>query len=161
MTAAWLLWDPMPHSARQGVRGGHSQCPPPQPPGLPTAKSTLGMPAFVWNLFNLKTCFDYSEMYVAKRTILTMSGARLRGAKHTRTVTTIPPENPSILESRRPRLRPRQRSLPAPSALAPPQHSLPAPSAVSFTVNLTTLGTSCGWIPGGFVIAFIVSGLFH
>ena len=87
-------------------------------------------------------------MYVAKRTILTMSGARLRGAKHTRTVTTIPPENPSILESRRPRLRPRQRSL-------------PAPSAVSFTVNLTTLGTSCGWIPGGFVIAFFVSGLFH
>lgn len=32
------------------------------------------MPAFVWNLFNLKTCFDYSDIRVAKRTILTMSG---------------------------------------------------------------------------------------
>ena len=106
------------------------------------------MPAFVWDLFNLKTCFDYSEIHVVKCTILTMSGARLRGAKHTHTLTTIPPENASILESRRPGLR-------------PPQHSLPAPSAVSVTVNLTTLGTSCGWIPGGFVISFFVSGLFH
>ena len=125
------------------------------------------MPAFVWDLFNLKTCFDYSEIHVVKRTILTMSGARLRGAKHTRTLTTIPPENASILESRRPGLRPPQHSLPpstrSPPALAPcpPQHSLPAPSAVSVTVNLTTLGTSCGWIPGGFVISFFVSGLFH
>ena len=85
------------------------------------------MPAFMWDLFNLKTCFDYSEIHVVKCTILTMSGARLRGAKHTHTLTTIPPENASILESRRPGLRPPQHSLPAPPALAPPQHSLPAP----------------------------------